>query len=786
MTRMFGQPLRRREDIALLTGTGAFLADLIKPGMAVMRVIRSPYAHAVVRGIDASAARFQPGFIGLLTAADLPPDIGVLPCVDALPGALPVYQTVLARGVVRYVGEPVAILVADDAYRAEDLAELVAVAYDPLPPVLDADAATHPDSPLLYPALGSNVAQDVRQEVGDPNAAFAQATSILTETFPIHRVAASPLETRGAIASIEPDTGRILLRCSTQVPQVLRDTIVAALGIPPATLRVVSPHIGGGFGAKEAIYPEDILAVLALREFGRAVYWVEDRAEHFQTTVHGRQQRIDVRAALDGNGVVTAIDVESLSDIGAAYALVANSPGAAVCAMRGPYRIPNFRARALSVVTNKTPLNVYRGAGHPQAVLAMERIMDLAAHRLGLDRAEIRRRNMLQPEEFPVDRGVRYLGDGAIVLDSGDYPRCLDHTLEAIDYAGFPARRAAHETAHENRRLGLGLSFMVEMTATGPYEPARLRAKADGRVQLLSGITAIGQGTETTLAQILSDHLGMPMHRIEVLGGDTDHSADSPGTYASRGATMGGNAAALAGTAFMAEARALAAELLDAPLDALDWSDGDIVWRGGMNAPMSLRELVRSAEAAGLDPLSRLDVATRFEMSAIAYANGCHAAVVEIDVETGVVRVLDYAVTHDCGRIANPLLVEGQIMGGVMQGIGSTLFETLTFDGQGEPEMRGFWDYILPTAAIAPRFILRHLETPSPLNPLGMKGAGEGGLTGTPAALVNAIADALRPHGVAPMGSGPFTPPAVRQLLRQAAQAAFGHPHDQIQGDLLA
>ena len=776
MRAMFGERSLRREDGALLKGQGAYLADLVRPDMAAMHVIRSPHAHARISDIDANPARGEQGFIGFLSAADLPPDTGVLPCVDVLPDGLPVHQSILARGVTRYVGEPVAILIAEDAEKAEDLAELVIVRYEVLPAALDAERAAQPGSPLLYPGLGTNVVQEIVQEVGNPDAAFAAAALILAQSFPIHRVTASPIETRGVIAAIEADTGRILLQSSTQVPQVLRATIAEVLHIPADMLRVIAPQIGGGFGSKEAIYPEEVLAILALRRFGRAVCWTEDRADHFQATVHGRQQRIDLRAAINHYGIVTAVEVESLSDIGAAYALVANSPGAAVCAIRGPYRIPHFKSRARSVVTNKTPLNVYRGAGHPQAVLAMERIMDLAAAALGLDRAEIRRRNMLRPDDFPVDRGVGYIKSGPIVLDSGDYPRCLDLTLDAIDYANFPTRRAAHETAHAGRCLGLGLSFMVEMTATGPFEPARLRVLSDGRVQLLSGITAIGQGTETTLAQILSHHLGMPMDQIEVLGGDTDHSADSPGTYASRGATLGGNAAVMAGTAFILKARTLAAELLVAPLDALDWSDGEIVWHGGLNAPLGLAELVGRADAAGLAPLSRLDATARFDMTAITYANGCHAAVVEVDTETGVIRVLDYAVTHDCGRIANPLLVEGQIMGGVMQGIGATLFETLTYDAQGQPGMRGLWDYILPTAATAPRFILRHLETPSPLNPLGMKGAGEGGLTGTPAAVVNAIADALRPHGVVLTGSGPFTPPAVRQLLRQAAASAGVNP----------
>jgi carbon-monoxide dehydrogenase large subunit len=470
-----------------------------------------------------------------------------------------------------------------------------------------------------------------------------------------------------------------------------------------------------------------------------------------------------VRAALDAHGIVTALEAECLADIGAAFALFTNTPSAAVAMLRGPYRIPHFRSRARSVVTNKTPLNVYRGAGYPQAILAMERMMDLAAAALKIDRAEIRRRNLLQPDTFPVERGVAYPGCVPVVYDSGNFPALLDSTLEAIGYEDFPARRAqAGEVS-----LGLGLSFVVEMTSGGGGEPARLRLLSSGRLQLLSGITAIGQGSETTLAQILSDHLSVPADMVEVLAGDTDDSPNAPGTFASRGATMGGNAACNAGDAFIRQARELAAELKGVSIGEIAWKNG-VLLRVGSDAPLTLISLMQQAEARGLEPARRLDVTARFDDTGTGFASACHAAVVSLDRGTGAVRVMDYAVTHDCGRIANPLLVDGQIMGGVLQGLGGCLFEALEYTPAGLPLSKSYMDYVLPTAATAPRFILRHIETPSPLNPLGMKGAGEAGCSGAAGAIANAIADALGPEVTLPGGSGPFTPALILEILRNA------------------
>jgi len=766
-SRNFGQRTRRREDGPLLTGRGVYLADLIRPDMAAMRVIRSTEAHARITGIDFSAVANEPDCIGVLSAADLPQGIGLLPAADLVEGSAPAHHSVLARGVVRYVGEPVAVVLATDPYVAEDLAERMAIHYDTLPVVMDVDAGCRAAAPLLYPQFGSNIVHQTRQLVGDPDRAFVDAAITIDETFRFQRVSANSMETRGAIAALEPGSGRYLLHSSTQIPQILRKELARITGIGLESLRVIAPQVGGGFGAKEAIYPEEVLVLLALRRFGRATYWIEDRQEAFIASTHGREESIQLRAAVGADGVITAVEADCLSDIGAAYSFLSNTPGAAVASVRGPYRIPNFRSRARSVVTNKTPLNVYRGAGYPQATLAMERIMDLAAAAVGLDRAEIRRRNLLPPEVFPVDRGVSYPGCGAVIFDSGNFPALLESTLDAVGYDGFPLRRAQ---AAAEIPLGMGLSFVVEMTGGGGGEPARIRLLPDGRLQLLSGIVPIGQGSETTLAQILADHLGVALETIEVLTGDTDDSPDAPGTFASRGATMGGNAACRAGDVFIRQARQLTAELHRARLEDIIWKEGVLIDRTRPDEPLTLGNLLRQAAASGIEPLRALDAKGRYDDDAVSWSSACHAAVVAVDRATGIIRVVDYAVTHDCGRVANPLLVDGQIIGGAVQGLGQCLFEVNRYDEAGRPLSTGYMDYVLPTAATVPRFILRHIETPSPLNPLGMKGAGEAGCSGALAAIANAIADAVGSQVNVPNGSGPFTPDCVHSILRGAHQ----------------
>ena len=760
----FGRRVPRREDGRLLTGKGCFVADIRRPGCCELVVIRSPHPHARIVSVDLDEARRQKGVFGAFSHGDLAPHMLAMPSVDSLASSAPVHQRPLARDRVRFVGEPVAILVAEDRYLAEDAAEKVKIGYEALPAVVDASAAAADGSPLLYPEQGTNVVQTIAQRVGDYDEAARSAECVYRETFAFHRYCASPMEGRGVVAEFDQSTGGATVWLSTQFPQFARGFVAASLGLGADKVRLVAPDIGGGFGLKEAVYPEDVLVPLAAMRLCRPVRWIEDRRENFVGSAHARECTVDVEAAAMRDGTVLGLKVRCLSNIGAAYATVGNTPGTAMVAMaRMGYRIPNLDAQVRSVVTNKTPLNVYRGAGHPQAVVVIEKVMDRLARRLGIDRFEIRRRNLLTAAEMPSDRGTFYPGLGRVIFDSGDYPGSLDIMLERFGIRGFEAER--ERALAEGKLLGIGISFLVEVTSTGPDETARVRLDGDGMVTLLSGVTPIGQGSATAHAQMVAEELQIGIERVRVVHGDTALVPKAIGTMASRGGAVGGAAARLAARAFAAAALGLAGELMGVPVQALEWAGGRARLRSGQPGAMDLAEIARRASALGAETMGRLDVSHCYKVAGVAYANACHAAVVEIDPGIGRIRVTRYGVVHDCGPMINPQIVEGQIMGGVMQGIGGTLHEEIRYGESGQPLNPSLMDYVIPNAAETPEFMLAHMESPSPHNPFGMKGAGEGGFTGTPAALINAIEDALLPHGIEINDSGPFTPPRILALL---------------------
>jgi carbon-monoxide dehydrogenase large subunit len=750
-----GRGMKRTEDPRLLAGRGRYVADITRPRQLEMAVLRSPHPHARLLAIDTAAAARCAGVHAVITYRDVAAEVGTLPAIDVLPDAKPVFHTVLADGVVRYVGEPIAVVVADDRYVAEDALELIAVSYEPLPVVTDIVAASAGDAPLLYPAVGTNVVQTFAQATGDVDAAMASAFRIYRETYTIHRYAAVPMETRGVVADCDPATGELTLWTSTQFPHKVRDAVAGVLGLPAERLRVVAPDVGGGFGVKECVYPEEVLAPLLAARLGRPIRWIEDRAEHLVAAAHGREQRHELVAAVDADGVITALDATCATNIGAAFATVGNAPGFYVSAMlRGPYRIPHYRSAIRSVVTNKTPLNVYRGAGHPQAVLCMERLLDTIARDLDIDRVELRLRNMLTAAEMPSDRGVTLgVQRTPVIYDSGDYPRSLRDAAALLDYAGFRARQTAARA--EGRYLGIGLSFYVEGTAFGPFEYAQLRAEPSGRVTLTTGSSPHGQGTATTHAQLVADELAIAVDAVDVVHGDTKRVKEGIGTWGSRSGAIGGTAARLAAVQLKESARAIAAARLSVDPGALAWTAGRIHLRTDPSRGFSLGELAGAP----------LVVELRFDVPGIAYSYAAHIAIVEVDIGTGRVFVRRYGVAHDCGRVINPAIVEAQVVGGVVQGIGATLLEELPYDAGGEPLARSMMDYLLPSAADIPIFSLSHTETPTPHNPYGIKGAGEGGTTGAPAALVNALEDALAPFGVRLNDDGPFTPSRVLELL---------------------
>jgi carbon-monoxide dehydrogenase large subunit len=799
-----GNSVKRREDPRLLRGRGRYVGDIKLPGMLYMALVRSPMAHARITGVDTSRALALRGVLAAIAYDDIRGEVNPLPmsergdvagetdpvaegvhvspstsigpiaCIDLMPDSTAVLQTVLADGKVRYVGEPVVAVVATDPYLAEDALELVDVDYEPLEPVVDLLAAVRDDAPLLYEELGSNVFTTIHQDVGDVDAAFAAADRSYAETFRIHRYAPVPMETRGVVADADPVERRVTLYSSTQFPHLARGFLAGALDMPESRIRVVAPDVGGGFGAKCEFYPEEVLAPLLSLRLGRPVKWIEDRREHMIASTHAREQIHEVEAAVDAEGNVTAVRARSHTNNGAAASTLAITPTSIFSAMlRGPYRIPNYRVEAKAVFTNKTPLAVYRGAGHPQAAFCMERMMDIIARDLGVDRAEFRRRNMLTSEELPSDRGTEIVLAGKVVYDSGDYPRCLDMALEMMDYGGFLGEQQSARA--EGRHLGLGICAYVEETAIGPYESATVRVDGAGKVTVLTGSCPQGQGHVTAFSQLVADEFDIDLDDVTVLYGDTDVVADGVGTFASRSGAIGGAAARQAAAKVRMKAMELAGHMLEVDVSDLEWTDGGAHVRGVPDKRLELGELATRATAWNTDLPEgmsfNLDGTHHHQAPGIAFGNATHIAVVEVDARTGKVDILRYGVVHDCGTVINPQIVDGQVHGGVVQGLGGTMLEELVYDQDGQPLSTSFADYLLPTAGEVPHIQTEHLEIPTPLNPYGMKGAGEGGAVGSPGAIVNAIADALAPLGVRLTTDGPYSPSRVLELIDGARAA---------------
>jgi carbon-monoxide dehydrogenase large subunit len=765
--RYVGKAVRRAEDEPLLQGRGGFLPDLAAPNAAEICIVRSVEPHAIVRAIHKTRALASPGVIAVLTAGDLNLVDDVLPCVDMVPGTLDARHRVIAKDRVLYFGQVVALVVAANRYLAEDAAALVEIEYEPLPAVIDHMAAMQPGAPLLYPELGTNVVYQMTQCDGSADFTARDGDIVIRKRFEFHRQTAVPMETRGVIAKLIDNGDRLHVESCTQLPQVLRSVLAKALGMGCERVRVTAPRLGGGFGCKEMVYPEEILVPAVARKLQRPVRWLEDRREHFASTTHAREETVDTEVVVAADGTVFGLRLTAWANIGAAYGYVGNTPITAMGAMvRGPYRVPNLDARMFSVVTNKVPLNVLRGAGGPQAALVMERLLDEAARRLGMDRAEIRRRNLIQPGDLPLNRGATGFANAYhIIYDEGDYPRCLEAGLKLAEYEASESDR---KTAAARRKLrGLGISMYVEVTAVGPYETARIALQPDGTVLLFSSIMPVGQGSETTQRQLVAEELGVALEQVAVRQGDTDEVPDAVGTFASRGAASGGAAGRLA-------ARKLTKTIVDCFARELACDPAAVRWEGGgVVVPEPGEEFIPLSEIPGrLASLRRqiepqgVEVNFRIEIPRPSYSYATHVAVIEIDQQTGQLQIVRYVVAHDCGRIVNPVLVDGQIVGGVVQGYGAVLREQIAYDSGGRLLTRAMMDYVLPGASDVPEdFRLWHMETPTSRNPFGMRGVGEGGSIGAHAAIANAVADALRDYDVAVDGSGPFTPSWVLEAL---------------------
>ncbi len=764
--RYTGQGVKRREDLRFITGHGSYTADA-RPGKALhLAFVRSPYAHARVVALDASLAASARGVVRVLAAADLAA-LGSPPMMFVPEGARVPQRPILARDAVRYVGEPVAAVLADDPYQACDAANVIVVDYEPLPVVDHSWEALEDVEALVHPQLDSNMAFVIQRGSDDVGARLAEAERRVDLRIVQSRLAAVPLEPRSILARYEAASGRLVVRLSTQMPHYDRRALAGMLGLPADRIRVIAPDVGGGFGAKGTICPEEaVVAYLAWTE-RCAVSWVETRSESLQTMSQGRGHLAQVTLGLGNDGRIRALDVDVLSDMGAFLHPIAAGPPRNIAVMcPGPYMVPHASSRVTAMFTNRAPIGPYRGAGRPEAAFLIERAMDVAARALGLDPAEIRRRNFIPAEAFP------YRTVTGATYDSGDYAAAFERALRLADYDGL--RLEQRDAREQGRYLGIGIASFVEPAGAMLEEFAEVRVDAAGRVTLLSGSSPHGQGHETTFAQIVADELQVPMEQVDVVCGDTDPVADGIGTFGSRSAMLGGSAAVLACTRVRTAMRARAAELLEARQDDVRLAEGRFHVVGDAARGISFVEVARSchhraAGAAG-HPLA---FSEEFAMERETYPFGTHVCAVEVDTETGKVRLLRYVAVDDCGNVINPLLVQGQIQGGIAQGIGQALFEEVAYDESGQLLSGSLVDYALPTAADVPQPLLGHTVTVSPLNPLGAKGVGEAGTIAAPAAIANAVLDALAPLGVTELDM-PFTPSKVWLAIQTASRRGAG------------
>ena len=754
---VIGTRLPRHEDPRLLRGRGRFGDDVSAPGQLWARIVRSPSAHGQVRQLDVAEARKAPAVTRVVTAEDLPAGL-VIPVRLAIAGTdlRDFLQPVLARDTVRYVGEPLAVVVGEDPYACEDAAELVEIDIAEQAAVVDASSSGH-------------TAAELTRGYGDPDAAFAAAAHVVRIELAIGRHSGVPLEPRCLLAVPDPDRGELAIFGMTKVPVWNRDLLASLLGVDETLIRVHAIDAGGGFGVRGEFYPEDFLIPWLAMTTGRPVKWAEDRAEHLVAVNHSRQQHHRVAAAFDADGRITGLTDDITHDNGA----YCRTHGVAVpeltaAMLPGPYRVPAYRGRVRVVLTNKTPCGTYRAPGRFEGTAAREHLLDVAATQLGIDPIALRERNLLTADEMPHERPISTLGTD-LVLDTGDYPALLAAAVKEAGRLGYRAPRWPAAAPADSRRRGFGLAMFVEKSGLGPQETADVTVSKSGAVHVYSGGTSLGQGIETVLAQIAADALGVDPRAVHVTAGDTAAQPFGAGSWASRSTVVGGSAVHQAAAAVRDRAIELAARILEAAEEDLDLAGGSVSVRGDPAVRLSLADIARAAAPASgyLKPgePAGLSARRRFEVSHMTYPYGVHAAVVEVDTGTGRVRVLRYLVAYEVGRAINPMLVEGQLRGGVAQGIGGALFEEFGYDEAGQPQAVTFIEYRLPTAAeIPPVDVLLSQDAPAPGNPLGVMGAGEGGINAVGGAVANAVRDALGLAGG--VGQLPLTPARVCALMQ--------------------
>ncbi len=749
-----GASVRRLEDPPLLRGEGRFAADLRFPGQLHMRVVRSQVAHGRILGFETEDALAAPGVVAVWTCAD----VAEVPPIDfrqmRIPGLGSYRQPILAQGMVRYVGEPVAVVIADDPYRAEDAAELVFVDIEELPPILRATEATGEYAPGL-----DTEAAVLTKSYGDLAEAFTTAAHVVELELEVGRHTGVPMETRGALGLWNEALQRLEMHGASKVPHANRAALAKMLGLPPERLHLFEGHVGGGFGIRGELYPEDVLVCLAAQRLRRPVKWIEDRKEHLLAANHSRDQFHRIRAAVAPDGVVLGIEDEFWVDQGAYVRTHASTvPDLTAGMLPGPYRIPAYRCTGHIRLTNKTPSGTYRAPGRYECTFVRERLMDAVADRLGLDRVEVRRRNLIPPEAIPFHRGLDALGTD-VVYDAADFPGLLAQLERQVDLPALRAELATRRARGE--AVGCGIGYFVEKSGLGPFDDVIMHVDGAGRVEIITGAASVGQGIETAMAQVCETALGIPHDHVTVVHGQTDRIARGMGAFASRVTVMTGAAVTLAARQLRDRLLHKAAELLQTPVAALGIAEGIISGPGGASVPVG----AVAAACAQEDGADRLTAEASFTADHMTYPYGVHLAVVLVDTETCGIVVERFIVAYDVGRSVNPMLVEGQIAGGAAQGIGGALFEEFAYSEDGQPLSASFADYLIPTLLEVPPIEAIVLEdAPSPLNPTGVKGAGEGGITAAGAAIAAAVDDALQ--GRVTIARLPITPDRLRDALR--------------------
>ena len=769
LSKSVGARIKRREDLSLIRGLGQYVDDVKLPEMLHVALLRSPHAHARIKSIDTVAAGQHPGVVAVVTGAELRDQIGTIPTTADNPTLRIPKHFVLAVDKVCYVGEGVAAVVAESRYTARDGIDLIQVEYDPLPAVTDPEKALAPDSPVIHSEWPDNLAFHWEQTQGEVEKAFKQADKVVKQKLVHQRLAPIAIETRGVVARYLSTGKELTVWSSTQIPHLLKTHLAKMLQLPEEQTRVIAPDVGGGFGSKLNVYAEEGLLAWMAMKLGRPVKWVEERRENIQATIHGRGQVGEVQAAVKKDGTILGLRYKVVADIGAYHQLFTPAiPPFTGLMLSGCYKIPAIGIEVRAAFTNKMSTDAYRGAGRPEATYVIERLMDRIAQELDIDAVKVRRKNFPQPQEFPFKTAT------GLAYDSGNYQAALDKALKLAGYDKL--RREQKQLRRRGRYLGIGVSTYVEICAMGPgfWEYGKVEVDPAGSVKVFSGASPHGQGQKTSFAQIVADELGVPMDDVDVIHGDTKIVAKGMGTFGSRATAVGGVAVYQAAEKVREKARDLASHLLEVDADDLVFSDGRFAVKGVPRRALTIQQIAgQAAKNLPKGSAASLSAESTFEPANFTFPFGTHVCVVEVEPETGNVEIKKYVAVDDCGKVINPLLVDGQVQGGIAQGLGQALYEGVVYDKNGQLLTGSLMDYALPRAANLPRFQLARTETPTPVNPLGVKGIGEAGTIGSTPAVVGAVVDALAPFGVTHIDM-PLTPQKIWRLCREKKPAMAG------------